>query len=138
MIIQIDELLPYEPSVVRERIANIGNLLALYGTPGHDFRRIRQQLGEITVVKVNGHWVVRHGMHRVMMCKLLGATHVSCVYGGDAGPYFPATVAHRLHQGRIGFNGIPSDETTEDRGQRILQENAELLGLPYDPDGQTE
>jgi hypothetical protein len=130
----ISELVPYEPSVIRTRLESLCNLLQNYGDPGHSASDIDKAINHppLTVVRVGDEWLLRHGIHRATLLKLLGAHSVKCRVDTKLENDYHLTVAERLKAGMKGLENVPIDATEEAREKRNLQEFHEIVGVAPD------
>lgn len=133
--IRIDELVPYEPSVIRAHLKRLTELLVQYGSTGHSGSEILAKISSPppTVVRVGGEWLLVHGIHRCLLAKCLGAACVLCNVTDKSEKTYTPILEARLAAGMKGLNNIPGDEIDEDRGKRNLSENHTVFGMPLDP-----
>lgn len=130
--IKIDDLVPYEPSVIRTHLENLTKLLVEYGTPGHNAAEILVQIGSPTVVRIGDEWLLLNGIHRCTLLKCLGADTVLCVETDKIEKAHGLILEARLAAGMKGLNNVPLDATEPDRERRNLEECRDILGMAVD------
>lgn len=117
----IATLYPHECSVVGPRVA-------------HFVEQIRANRGidPVTVVAVDGCWVVRDGAHRVAAAKECGWPEVPVKVRSIACSELQAfwdALASAKKRNRLGFENVPRDASQEERDARTRQELKDDFGL---------
>jgi len=112
MKLLIEDLYPFEPSVIRSSVSrdveSYSSVTALPAPP--------------TVVKIDGCWVVHNGNSRVYAAKLVGLTELDVIDNTPSDQEQLAAFRSRLRRAKSakqrGFENLPIDETVEDRYRR--------------------
>jgi len=115
IIISVDELFPYEPSVVKHRLDKLLTVLEKDG----DFRE------PISINKIYGHYIVRHGNHRAYAAKLHGKMTIKAILyriNSKELDKLARDISYRDSQGMQGYASYFIDETDQARDERTLQE----------------